>query len=125
MKACKPNPPERARVLAILQYLQAKYPQFLWIRVEPVGAMRMALKAKGIMRGGKWADSPWSDGVADVLGLSTDSGNVAFEVKRAGGLQRESQRDFERRFLAKAGCYYIVHDPGEVERAMQELGHGS
>src|SRR3990167_5301730 len=118
----KPNPLERDRVLAILQFLQAQYPEWLWVRVEPVSAYRMALKRAGKMHGGRWADAPWSDGVADVLGMRKEHRAIAFEVKRQGGRQRESQHDFERRFIAKAGYYYIVHDPDEVGRAIKELG---
>ena len=59
-----------------------------------------------------------------MLGLSRGHGCIAFEVKRAGGRQQESQIDFESRFNDKAGSYYIVHDPDEVEQAMEEMGYG-
>src|SRR3990167_9537484 len=123
--AAKPNPLERDRVRAILELLQAKYPQWLWVRVEPASSIRAARNRGRGGWGGKKPDDAWSDGVADVLGMRKGHDSIALEVKRAGGRQRESQIDFERRFNAKAGSYYIVHDPGEVEQAMEEMGWGA
>src|SRR3990167_3895127 len=69
MKLPLRDPKEREIVLAILEYLQAKYPGWCFVRVEPVTAMRMALKVKGVMHGGAWKDGAWADGVADILGI--------------------------------------------------------
>jgi hypothetical protein len=121
MRAAKPNPLERERVRAILEFLQAKYPQWLWVRVEPASALR-ARAYRGTGYAKKMPEDAWSDGVADVLGMRKGHDSIAFEVKRTGGKQRPSQIEFESRFNAKAGRYYVVHDPDEVERAMKGIG---
>ena len=121
--AAKPNPLERDRVRAILEFLQAKYPQWLWVRVEPAGAVRArAYRGRGYAK--KMPEDAWSDGVADVLGMRKGHDSIAFEVKSRYGRQRDSQIDFESRFNDKAGSYYIVHDLDEVEQAMEEMGYG-
>ena len=120
-------PKEREIVLAILEYLQAKYPGWCFVRVEPVTAMRMALKAKGLMHGGAWKDGAWADGVADILGIGQWPGVVgkhtaapiAFEVKSRTGRQRVSQMEFQRRWERAGGRYYIVRSVEDVMEAMK------
>ena len=128
MKLKLHDPTEREIVLAILEYLQAKYPMWCFVRVEPVTALRMALKAKGLMQGGAWKDGAWADGVADILGIgrwnkpwdSFDSAApVAFEVKSRTGRQRVSQMEFQRRWERAGGLYYIVRSVEDVMEAMK------
>src|SRR3990167_7372571 len=114
-------------VLAIMEYLQTKYPGWCFVRVEPVTAMRMALKVKGVMHGGAWKDGAWADGVADILGIGQwhgiDGGHpaapIAFEVKSRTGRQRLSQMEFERRWKRSGGRYYIVRSVEDVMEAME------
>src|SRR3990167_3918412 len=120
-------PKEREIVLAILEYLQAKYPGWCFVRVEPVTAMRMALKAKGLMHGGAWKDGAWADGVADILGIGQwravaedrPAAPIAFGVKSRTGRQRLSQMEFERRWKRSGGRYYIVRSVEDVVEAMK------
>jgi len=127
MKLPLRDPKEREIVLAILEYLQAKYPGWCFVRVEPVTAMRMALKVKGVMHGGAWKDGAWADGVADILGIGQwhgiDGGHpaapIAFEVKSRTGRQRLSQMEFERRWKRSGGRYYIVRSVEDVVEAMK------
>src|SRR3990167_9096163 len=127
MRARLHEPKEREIVLAILEYLQPRHPGWCWVRVEPVTAMRMALKAKGVMRGGRWKDAAWADGVADILGIGQWPGVIgkhpaaprAFEVKSRTGKQRESQAAFQKRWERAGGRYYIVRSVDDVMEAMK------
>jgi hypothetical protein len=114
----QPAVKERDIVLAILQYLQPQYhTRYCIVRVEPVTAMRMALKARGTMHGGAWKDAPWSDGVADILMVGPE--RYAFEVKSRTGRQRLSQMEFERRWTRAGGRYHIVRSVEDVMEVMK------
>lgn len=128
-KQAKPNPLERERVLAILQYLQAKYPKWCWTRQEPPGAVRArAYRGKGYAK--KMPEDAWGDGVADILGIGPAPGDfpsawcraIAFEVKRITGRQRLSQMYFEERWKKARGLYSVVHDVDDVIAAMKAWG---
>lgn len=112
------QPREREIVVAILEYLARAYREWCFVRVEPVSAMRMALKAKGIMHGGRWKDAAWADGVADILGIGP-AAPIAFEVKSKSGQQRPSQVEFQRRWERAGGRYYIVRSIDDVMEAMR------
>ena len=132
----KPKPPlERAIVLQILQGLQAEYPRWCWVRVEPSSAIRARAYAGQPDKRRKFKEDAWGDGVADILGIGSfwikpqrphDQAKffcaVAIECKRPGQKQRDTQIAFQARWEAAGGLYMVAHDWDEVRAQFKAWG---
>lgn len=121
----KPNPLERARVLEILQWLQANHPKFCWVRVEPSSAVRARVYAGQPDKARKFPEDAWGDGVADIFGFRKwfpEFDGIMIEVKRPGQKQRPSQVTFQARWEAAGGLYMVANDSKQVEEQFKVWG---
>lgn len=129
--ALQPN--ENDIVLAILEWLDAKYRDWCWVRCEPPAAVRARAFRSTSYGYANWKrpEDAWGDGVADILGIGATGWDydpdipefaaIAFEVKSAKGKQRDSQIAFQKRWEKAGGRYYIVRSIEDVQQAMEGL----
>ena len=92
------------------QWVSREHPELLIFHVanERKGSVGMALhfKRMGVL-----------PGVADFLAFPAEDypRRVAIEIKDADGKQSPAQRDFERRWVAAGGLYFIVRSLEEFQ----------
>ena len=100
--------PEQAIHLLCWQWATREHPDLLIFHVanERKGSVGMALhfKRMGVL-----------PGVADFLAFPTGALRAAIEIKDADGKQSPAQRDFERRWVAAGGFYFLVRSLEEFQ----------
>ena len=91
-----------------------RYPE-LMIWTHPTGLAQRA-QGKGYVRFGLI-------GSADIMGICGPVGRaIGLEVKRPGQKQRDSQRNFQRKFESLGGFYAVVHSADEAHLVLKENG---
>jgi hypothetical protein len=59
-------------------------------------------------------------GCSDIVAI-VDGYYVAFEVKTPAGKQTADQRAWQQSVEAARGFYFVVREPADVDRALQEI----